>query len=121
MNIDYDYVISNLEKTVLLVILKLLKELQYNEGYKCLFPKWIEDIEKEMNYIIKGRFLHKQVDITADEEAKYGEISRIIRYDKYIRDVLYKYLSALEEQWRAIAFDSFDYEYDKTQVIKKRN
>lgn len=91
-----------------------------------LFPKMdIEDNEKEtfLNYIrLKGRFLHKQVYDTillTDEEAKYSEISRIIRYDKYIRDVLYKYLSALEEQWRAIAFDSFDYEYDKTQVIKK--
>ena len=91
-----------------------------------LFPKMdIEDNEKEtfLNYIrLKGRFLHKQVYDTillTDEEAKYSEISRIIRYDKYIRDVLYKYLSALEEQWRAIAFDSFDYESDKTDIIKK--
>jgi len=90
-----------------------------------LFPKMdIEDIEKDtfLNYIrLKGRFLHKQVYETlllTDEKAKYSEISRIIRYDKYIRDTLYKYLSALEEQWRAIAFDNFEYELDKTDVIK---
>jgi len=91
-----------------------------------LFPKMeIEDNEKEifLKYIrLKGRFLHKQVYETillTDDKAKYGEISRIIRYDKYIRDVLYKYLSALEEKWRAIAFDMFDYESDKNEVIKK--
>ncbi|RJP62544.1 MAG: hypothetical protein C4543_01810 [Ignavibacteriales bacterium] len=91
-----------------------------------LFSKMdIEDNEKDtfLNYIrLKGRFLHKQVYDTillTDKSAKYSEISRIIRYDKHIRDVLYKYLSALEEQWRAIAFDNFDYESDKNEVIKK--
>lgn len=91
-----------------------------------LFPKMdIDDTEKDtfLNYIrLKGRFLHKQVYDTillTDDKAKYSEISRIIRYDKYIRDVLYKYLSALEEQWRAIAFDNFEYESDKTEAIKK--
>jgi hypothetical protein len=91
-----------------------------------LFPKMdIKDNEKDtfLNYIrLKGRFLHKQVYDTillTDEKAKYSEISRIIRYDKYIRDVLYKYLSALEEQWRAVVFDYFDCESDKTEVIKK--
>ncbi|MDY0139258.1 MAG: hypothetical protein RBR50_06140 [Candidatus Izemoplasmatales bacterium] len=91
-----------------------------------LFPKMdIKDNEKDtfLKYIrLKGGFLHKQVYDTillTDEEARYGEVSRIIRYDKYIRDVLYKYLSALEEQWRAIAFDNFDYESDKIDVIKK--
>lgn len=91
-----------------------------------LFSKMdIEDneIDTFVNYIrLKGRFLHKQVYDTillTDEKAKYSEISRIIRYDKYIRDVLYKYLSALEEQWRTVAFDNFDCESDKIEVIKK--
>lgn len=89
-----------------------------------LFPQMdFEDNEKEtfLKYTrLKGVFLHKQVyDIIlmTDNRAKYSEVSGIIRYDKYIRDVLYKYLSALEEQWRSIAFDNFDYESSKDKII----
>lgn len=90
-----------------------------------LFPQLdFEDNEKEtfLNYInLKGVYLHKQIyDIIllTDDRVRYKEVSNIIRYDKYIRDVLYRYLSALEEQWRSIAFNNFEYESSKDEIIK---
>lgn len=91
-----------------------------------LFSKLdVESTERDtfLKYIrLKGVYLHKQVyDIIllTDDRATYSEVSSIIRYDKYVRDVLYRYLSALEEQWRSVIFDSFDYESSKDEIIKK--
>lgn len=90
-----------------------------------LFPQLdFEDNELEtfFKYIkLKGVYLHKQIyDIIllTDDRVRYNELSNIIRYDKYIRHVLYKYLSALEEQWRSIAFNNFEIESSKDAIIR---
>lgn len=66
------------------------------------------------NYICdKGVYLHKQIYdliLTVDSEVKYAFIAKLLRYDKGIRNVLYKYLSAFEEKNRAILFDKYDVE-----------
>jgi len=89
-----------------------------------LFPNMIfeeNEYHTFLKYIkLKGIFLHKQVyDIIllTDEKATYSEISTIIRYDKYLRDVLYKYLSALEEQWRSLLFEYFEYDSSKDEIL----
>lgn len=71
-----------------------------------------EDIMKFTNYIDnKGVYLHLQIYeilLSVYSECNYKLISSIIRYDKGIRNVLYKYLSAFEERYRAVLFEKYD-------------
>lgn len=82
----------------------LFSNLILEEGEKMEFEKYIK---------LKGTFLHKWIyDIieSTDGTVTYKELSRIIKYDKYIRNVLYKYLSALEELYRSKVFDKLEYD-----------
>lgn len=69
----------------------------------CDFEKYIE---------IKGVYLHKQVyDVLTAyylDTVTYYELSSVIRYDKNLRDTLYKYLATFEEYLRANLFAKYD-------------
>lgn len=70
-----------------------------------------EEIKKFLN--LKGEYLHKQIyDILFEwndsVEVKYSELSSVIKYDKGLRDTLYKYLSLLEENLRADLCRKYD-------------
>lgn len=70
------------------------------------------DFEKYVE--IKGVYLHKQIyDVLVTyglDSITYYELSSIIRYDKNLRDTLYKYLATFEENLRAKLFEKFDIE-----------
>lgn len=69
----------------------------------CDFEKYIK---------IKGVYLHKQIYdvLTAynSDTVTYSELSSVIRYDKNLRDTLYKYLATFEEYLRANLFAKAD-------------
>jgi hypothetical protein len=74
-------------------------------------PKEKEEFEKYKR--LKGVYLHKQVyDILLEAngggEVTYYELSSLIRYDKNLRDMLYKYLAMAEEYLRALLCDKYD-------------
>lgn len=73
------------------------------DNEKCDFEKYIE---------IKGVYLHKQIYDAFTEYAAdtvtYSELSSVIRYDKNLRDTLYKYLATFEEYLRANLFAKYD-------------
>jgi hypothetical protein len=74
-------------------------------------PKEKEEFEKYIR--LKGVYLHKQVyDILLEAngggEVTYYELSSLIRYDKNLRDMLYKYLAMAEEHLRALLCDKYD-------------
>ena len=67
------------------------------------FEKYIE---------IRGKYVFQQVykyicNIT-NGECAYSELSSCIRYDKTLRDTLYKYLATFEEYLRAQMFDKYE-------------
>lgn len=70
----------------------------------------MRDFEKYIQ--IKGVYLHKQVyDVLTEYAADtvtYYELSSVIRYDKNLRDTLYKYLANFEEYLRANLFAKYD-------------
>ncbi len=74
-----------------------------------------DDDEKEcfiINIKNKGYYLHKQIyDVYCsynEDEISYDELSRMVRYDKYIRNVLFKFLATFEEQLRAKLFEKYE-------------
>ena len=74
-------------------------------------PKEEADFEKYKK--LKSIYLHKQVydillEANCGENVTYQELSSIIRYDKNLRDMLYIYLAAVEEQLRVLLLDNFD-------------
>ncbi len=81
------------------------------------------DIEKFNNYLeLKGKFLHKHVYdcfMEYQSSVNYTELSGYIKYDKGIRNTLYKYLSVLEEYHRAKLIDNFDVKFDVEINTKK--
>lgn len=106
--------------------------------WKKLMPHLVVDKEDEKtfkNYInYKGIYLHLQIyDVlqTIELKCNYKLVSSIIRYDKGIRNVLYKYLSAFEERYRAILYDNFDVQspisnpekarIDKLELFRKKS
>lgn len=72
-----------------------------------------EDRIKFDKYIaIRGKYLFQQVykyicNIT-NGECTYSDLSSCIRYDKTLRDTLYKYLATFEEYLRAQIFDKYE-------------
>ncbi len=70
----------------------------------------MHDFEKYVES--KGVYLHKQIyDVLTTynlDKVSYYELSSIIRYDKNLRDTLYKYLAAFEEYLRANLFAKYD-------------
>ena len=83
-----------------------------------LFPKMYFAFESEKktfyDYIgFKGLFLHKHaydVYLQYQETVLYHDVSTYIRYDKGLRNVLYRNLSALEEYYRSRLINNFDIE-----------
>lgn len=83
-----------------------------NEFYKSLE---IEDSDRERaeKYLkAKGLFFHMQIKKkllawTEGETVKYAQIASFYRYDKRIRNVLYKYIAYLEEYYRAVILDAY--------------
>lgn len=83
-----------------------------NEFYKSLE---IEDSDRERaeKYLkVKGLFFHMQIKKkllawTEGETVKYAQIASFYRYDKRIRNVLYKYIAYLEEYYRAVILDAY--------------
>lgn len=88
-------------------------KLTFKNYEKETFEKFIK---------IKGAYLHKQIyDVLLSynaEEVTYYELSNIIRYDKNLRDTLYKYLATFEEKLRSELFAKYD--VDTTDCIYKR-
>ena len=79
---------------------------------------------KEMNDFkkfikIKGIYLHKQIyDALLSynkDKVTYYELSSVIRYDKSLRDILYKYLATFEEKLRSELFERYDVESNNFQ------
>lgn len=70
----------------------------------------MRDFEKYIE--IKGVYLHKQIyDILTTYDSNsitYYELSSIIRYDKNLRNTLYKYLATFEEYLRVNLFAKYD-------------
>lgn len=76
----------------------------YEKIKQSLFPQIVLSEEKDEelfreHLVTKGVYLHKQVYdailmYTGKKTITYSEVSNFIRYDKSIRDKLYKYLSA---------------------------
>lgn len=81
-----------------------------------LFPKLNFRYESERitfyDYIdFKGLFLHKhvyEVYLLYQETVSYHDVSSYIRYDKGLRNALYRNLSAVEEYYRSRLINNFD-------------
>jgi len=81
-----------------------------------LFPKltFANEEEKQTFYDyleFKGLFLHKHVYeafLLYKDIVTYHELSTYIRYDKGLRNVLYRNLSAVEEYYRARLINNYD-------------
>lgn len=81
-----------------------------------LFPKltFANEREKQTFYDylkFKGLFLHKHVYeafLLYKDSLTYKELSSYIRYDKGLRNVLYRNLSAIEEYYRARLLNKYD-------------
>lgn len=102
--------------------MRLEKNLVVNGGFtmiECkhkLFPEltFANEIEKQTFYDylgFKGLFLHKHVYeafLLYKDSLTYKELSSYIRYDKGLRNVLYRNLSAVEEYYRARLLNKYD-------------
>ena len=92
----------------------MFEELDY-QGEGKIFDKYVN---------LKGKFLHKQIyDVLLDKnknEVKYSKLSSIIRYDKCLRDLLYKYLGTFEEWLRSVIFNKYDVA-NRNVVYKHKN
>lgn len=97
----------------------MLYQIEFNKGGNMNWLDLFEDLKIEPDEIdefesyikLKGINIYKQLyDIIIDCEnnCRYSTMSAVIRYDKGIRNVLYKYLSAFEEKYRADLFEVYD-------------
>lgn len=86
---------------------------------KCTHPLFLklyfsnENERKTFNDYLefKGKFLHKQVYeafLLYQDAVSYHELSTYIKYDKGLRNVLYRNLSAIEEFYRSKLINRFD-------------
>jgi len=96
----------------------LFKNLTFTDEEK---DREKEDFEKYIK--LKGTYLHQWIyDIidSIDGKVSYKEISQVISYDKYIRNVLYRYLSAYEEQLRSELFNKLEYDDTIENILNKK-
>jgi hypothetical protein len=80
---------------------------------KLIFLNENEKTEFEKYTSLKGIYLYKQVydillELNCNNSVKYKELSSIIRYDKNLRDTIYKYLATVEEYLRALLCEKYD-------------
>lgn len=72
-----------------------------------------KDVERAEKYLkAKGLFFHIQIKNkllawTEGKTVKYSQIASYYRYDKRIRNILYKYIAYLEEYYRAAILDAY--------------
>lgn len=94
---------------------EFFKDLEISEedtvrAQKAIYSKGIEKHILIMEYLLNWRSVSK---------IKYAEIATTNRYDKRIRNVLYKYISYLEEFFRANILDSYINRIDQIFWIPK--
>lgn len=84
-----------------------------------VFNEFIEKISEEdkMNFCkyskIRGRQQYVIIYETLnkiDKNVSYNDVNAFIKYDKAIKDVLYKYLGTLEESIKTFIFENYDFE-----------
>lgn len=80
---------------------------------KLTFASIEEKNEFEKYKKLKGIYLHKQVydillQVNDKKNVTYYALSSFIRYDKNLRDMLYKYLGTAEEYLRALVCEKYD-------------
>lgn len=83
-----------------------------DEFFKNLDIEEKDRLKAEKYIIAKGLFFHLQIKRkllawTEGHQIKYSQIASYYRYDKRIRMVLYKYISYLEEYYRAAILDAY--------------
>lgn len=74
-----------------------------------------EEIEYNKYLKLKGKYLYNQVYkvlLGKSSQIEYKDFSSLIRYDKNLRDFLYKYLATFEEYIRVIIFENLIYSGD---------
>ena len=74
--------------------------------------------------LIKGEYLHKQIynvllELHNNEKVTYYELSSYVRFDKNLRDLLYKYLATFEENIKANLCRKYD--VNQFKIYKKEN
>lgn len=94
---------------------EFFKDLEISEedkvrAQKAIYSKGIEKHILIKEYLLNWRSVSK---------IKYAEIATTYRYDKRIRNVLYKYISYLEEFFRANILDSYINRIDQIFWIPK--
>ena len=92
-----------------------------------VFNEFIENITEEdkMNFSkyskIRGRQQYIIIYETLkkiDKNVSYNDVNAFIKYDKAIKDVLYKYLGTVEESIKTFIFENYDFE-DKSKLDKE--
>lgn len=86
--------------------------MDYNEFFKNLDIDEKDRANAEKHIKAKGLFFHLQIKKkllawTKGYKIKYSQIASYYRYDKRIRMVLYKFISYLEEYYRAAILDAY--------------
>lgn len=94
---------------------EFFKDLEISEedtvrAQKAIYSKGIEKHILIKEYLLNWRSVSK---------IKYAEIATTYRYDKRIRNVLYKYISYLEEFFRSNILDSYINRIDQIFWIPK--
>ncbi len=92
--------------------------MNYNEFLKVLTPEDKKDFEKYSRargpqaYIIVLGALGEDV----DSNTIYRNVSQIIRYDKGLKDLLFRYLGFMEETIKTYIFRNYDFKSDIDEV-----
>lgn len=89
---------------------------------KLIFSNNADEFNKYKE--LKGEYLHKQIydlllELNDNHSVNYNDLSSIIRYDKTLRDTLYKYLATFEEWLKALIFKKYDVE-DINKIYKNK-
>ena len=88
----------------------------------CSFKDFIENLndEEKENYemynVIRGKQIYRIVyeALNGKFNFDYTEMNRIIRCDKALKDILYKYLAIIEEMIKSYLFSNYDLSKDIT-------
>ena len=102
---SYDIIVNDRGDNMIKCVHELFNKLWFeNEDERDTFYDYLD---------YKGVFLHKQVYeafLSYKDKVTYKELSTYIKYDKGLRNVLYRNLSAVEEYYRSKLINNFDVE-----------